>query len=50
VHHTYGKVTDPPRINYWDCGENPNNAVFQDKSGTTQFKDLGFKDKEKGKP
>jgi hypothetical protein len=49
VHHTYGKVTDPPRINYWDCGENPNNAVFQDKSGTTQFRDLGFKDKEKGK-
>lgn len=50
VHHTYLKLSDPPRINYWDCGENPNNAVFQTKDGTTQFRDLNFKDKEKGKP
>jgi hypothetical protein len=51
VHHTYVKLSDPPRIHYWDCGENPNNAVFQDKAGTTQFRNLGFKDStEKGKP
>jgi hypothetical protein len=49
VHHTYGKVTDPPRMHYWDCGENPNNSVFQNKEGTTQFKDLGYKET-KGKP
>jgi len=50
AHHTYIKLTDPPRIRYWDCGENPNNAVFQTKDGTTQFKDLNFSDeKKKGK-
>jgi len=49
VHHTYMKLSDPPRMHYWDCGENPNNAVFQTKDGTTQFKSLGYKD-EKGKP
>src|SRR5262245_8576953 len=50
AHHVYFKLTDPPRIRYWDCGENPNNAVFQTKDGTTQFKNLNFSDeKEKGK-
>ena len=52
AHHTYIKLTDPPdqRIRYWDCGENPNNAVFQTKDGTTQFKSLNFSDeKQKGK-
>jgi hypothetical protein len=50
AHHVYIKLTDPPRIRYWDCGENPNNAVFQNKEGTTQFKDLNFSDeKQKGK-
>jgi hypothetical protein len=50
--HIYIKLTDPPdqRIRYWDCGENPNNAVFQNKEGTTQFRDLNFSDeKQKGK-
>jgi hypothetical protein len=45
VTHTYGKLSDPDkslRIRYWNCGENPNNAVFQDEKGTTQFRDLKF--------
>ena len=53
---SYVKLSDPEkdlRIRYWNCGENPNNSVFQTKDGTTQFKGLNFdtKDKqEKGKP
>jgi len=53
VHFTYVKLTDPPdqRIRYWDCGENPNNAVFQTKDGTTQFRSLNYRDDSgKGKP
>ena len=50
VHHTYLKLSEPPRIQYWDCGENPNNVVVQTKEGTTAFKDLNFSDeKQKGK-
>ena len=50
VHHTYLKLSEPPRIQYWDCGENPNNVVVQTKDGTTAFKDLNFSDeKQKGK-
>jgi len=56
VRQNYLKVSDADkslRIRYWNCGENPNNSVFQTKDGTTQFKNLNFdtKDnKEKGKP
>jgi hypothetical protein len=55
VKHTYGKLSNPDkslRIRYWNCGENPNNAVFQNKDGTTEFRSLGYRDdstKEKGK-
>ena len=45
VKQNYGKLSDPEkslRIGYWNCGENPNNSVFQTKDGTTQFKDLNF--------
>jgi len=42
VHQTYGKLSDPVRIQYWNCGENPNNAVFQNKAGTTEFRKLDF--------
>ena len=52
AHHVYIKLLDPPdqRIRYWDCGENPNNAVVQTKDGTTAFRNLKFSDeKEKGK-
>jgi hypothetical protein len=46
VQHTYVKLTDPPdqRIRYWDCGENANNSVFQNKQGTTEFRDLKYRD------
>jgi hypothetical protein len=53
AYHTYIKLTDPPRIRYWDCGENPNNSVFQTKDGTTQFRDLKYTEDsntEKSKP
>jgi hypothetical protein len=52
VHQTYGKLSDPDiRIRYWHCGENPNNAVFQNKEGTTEFRKLDFrKDSQKDKP
>ena len=42
VHQAYGKLSDPVRIQYWNCGENPNNAVFQNKAGTTEFRKLDF--------
>lgn len=55
VYHTYVKLTDPPdqRIRYWDCGENPNNSVVQTKDGTTEFRDLKYREEtttEKSKP
>jgi hypothetical protein len=34
------------RIRYWDCNENPNNAVIKTKDGSTDFKDLTFTDKD----
>ena len=44
----YGKLSDPDlRIRYWDCGENPNNAVFQNQAGTTEFRKLDFSEKSK---
>ena len=54
VKQIYVKLDDPDkdlRIRYWNCGENPNNAVLQTKDGTTQFKKLEFGEagKEKGK-
>lgn len=30
------------RIRYWDCSENPNNAVSRKDDGTTQFKEFTF--------
>jgi hypothetical protein len=29
-------------MNYWHCGENPNNEVYKTKEGSTQFKDFSF--------
>jgi hypothetical protein len=44
VTQNYPKLSDPDlRIRYWDCGENPNNRVFQNEKGTTEFTDLEFK-------
>lgn len=48
VRQNYGKLSDPDlRIRYWDCAESSNNSVFQNKAGTTEFRNLNF---EKGKP
>ena len=30
------------RLRYWDCRENPNNAIIVTENGTSQFPDLGF--------
>jgi hypothetical protein len=30
------------RMNYWHCGENPNNDVVKTPDGSTQFKDFTF--------
>ena len=50
---TYGKLSEPDlRVRYWNCGENPNNSVFQNKEGTTEFRNLNFsgENEEKKKP
>ena len=42
---TYKRVPNPDlavRIDYWYCGENPNNAVIQTNDGTSQFSDFTF--------
>jgi hypothetical protein len=47
VQQTYKQVPNPDgylRINYWHCGENPNNAVEQTGDGTSQFSDFTFTD------
>ena len=55
VKQSYGKLSDPDksqRIRYWNCGENQNNAVFQTKDGTTDFRQFTFAgpgDKQRGK-
>jgi hypothetical protein len=47
VKQTYGKLSDPDlRVRYWNCGENPNNSVFQNKEGTTEFRNLNFSGRE----
>jgi hypothetical protein len=35
------------RMNYWNCAENPNNAVFKTQDGSTQYKDFTFGSKDK---
>lgn len=45
VKQRYSKVSDQDRqlrIRYWDCLENPNNAVYKTQEGSTQFKDFTF--------
>ena len=34
------------RMNYWHCGENPNNEVYRTPEGSTQYKDFQFTDKD----
>jgi hypothetical protein len=56
VRHTYRKVPNEDkllRIRYWDCGENPNNDVYETQDGSSQFKDFTFdgpSDAPTGKP
>jgi hypothetical protein len=45
VRQTYKQVPNPDgylRIDYWHCGENPNNAVIKTDSGASQFRDFTF--------
>ena len=45
VRQTYKQVSNPDRavrIDYWFCGENPNNTVVQTEQGTSQFRDFTF--------
>jgi hypothetical protein len=47
VRQRYSKVPNDDtllRIRYWDCVENPNNAVYQTPDGGTQFRDFTFTD------
>jgi hypothetical protein len=38
------------RMNYWHCGENPNNDVYKTPEGSTQYNDFTFTGpKEKGR-
>jgi len=49
VRQTYKQVSNPDgylRINYWYCGENPNNTVVETGEGTSQFSDFTFTDKD----
>jgi hypothetical protein len=40
---SYAKLSDSSlRIRYWNCGENPNNAVVQTPDGATDFRDFTF--------
>lgn len=45
VQQTYKQVPNPDgylRIRYWNCRENPNNAIEQTDEGTSQFSDFTF--------
>ena len=47
VQQTYKQVPNADgylRINYWHCGENPNNVVEKTDEGTSQFGDFTFTD------
>jgi hypothetical protein len=42
---SYLKLDDPDRslrIRYWNCGENENNSVVQNKEGATEFREFTF--------
>lgn len=45
VRQRYTKLTDPDkrlRMRYWYCQENPNNAVYETKEGSSDFTDFTF--------
>ena len=48
----YSQVPNPGyavRINYWHCGENPNNDVYKTSDGSTNYTDLTFTSKDDAK-
>ncbi|HVY65459.1 MAG TPA: hypothetical protein VHH11_11625 [Gammaproteobacteria bacterium] len=48
VQQTYKQVPNPDkaiRINYWYCGENPNNTIVKTGEGSSQFGDFTFQSK-----
>jgi hypothetical protein len=50
VQRAYNQVPNPDkslRIRYWDCSENPNNAVVKTPDGSTQYTDFTFEKKNK---
>jgi hypothetical protein len=52
VTRRYTQVSNPQkdvRMNYWNCGENPNNEVYRTPDGSTQYKDLQFTKDNKNK-
>ena len=43
----YNRVPNPDhslRVRYWNCGENPNNEVFETEEGGTQFREFLFEE------
>ncbi len=45
VQQTYKQVSNPDgaiRIDYWACGENPNNTIVKTSDGSSQFGDFTF--------
>jgi hypothetical protein len=49
VRQTYKHVPNPDgylRLNYWYCGENPNNKVVETSTGTSQFAEFSFTKRE----
>ena len=45
VFRRYRQVANPThslRMNYWHCGENPNNEVVKTQDGSTQYRDFTF--------
>jgi hypothetical protein len=49
IQRRYSQVSNENKIlrmNYWHCGENPNNEVYKTPEGGTQFRDLTFTDKD----
>jgi hypothetical protein len=45
IQRRFAMVPNPDkslRIRYWDCNENPNNAVVKTPDGNTQFRDFTF--------
>ncbi len=49
VKQSYVKLSDPDkslRIRYWNCGENQNNVVTQTDTGTTDFADFTFTERD----